>query len=334
MRQTPHNKTLDLKSAAKGHPASGLTLAELLVVLTLIAMISGLAVGMIRRGDGGLGSEADAKLLRSAIRLARNTARRGGTGAQVVVDPKERQIEIAEVIPGGVWHFEDDTGARGARILIEGDLVENGRLGGALKVSGGVTELGEFAWQQPTNGFRFRVWIAPTQPGSVVSREGNFSLNLDDEGALRADLFLGLQGENVSIETRKGVIPFGAWSLCELSYDRSSFEIRVNGVRYARKLRRDPVKRDDTGALRIGGNGFQGLVDEARYDLAGPSNYQALGGNTLIDSKERIILHFDGRGRLDARFHRAAVVVVLRPDDDDPESPVETVRVELSGAIR
>lgn len=327
--------------SAKGQHSRGdsaFTIVELLVVMGLMAVLAGITVGMLRKQDRGLIVEANARLVRSAFRLARSSARGSGSGALVRIDAEANTVATYPVEVAGNWHFEDFTGGRNRAVTHTGDIVDKGLLGRCLSLAGGSVDLGTSPMFNPSEGFRFSLWVAPETPGGVdlVRKENGFRLFLNEEGGLRAWLRVGSQAESVEASTRPGVVRAGAWSKVTLSYDRVALSVAVNDVVYAERNETRRVYSDTSGRLQIGGGqgGFKGLVDEARMDVISFGETDNVSPRIEFTEGSSLVARFDGRGRLDRRFHKEAVVVRMRVDETEEEEKEITIRIELSGVIR
>lgn len=318
---------------------AGLTLLELLVVLGLITVIAGVSVGMMKRRDRGLTLEANAKLVRSTLRLARNTARRSGTGSVVRFDIETSSFAASPVEAGAHWHCEDDFVTRGITAKHGGSLEEDGKLGRCVRLDGGEVDLGAHAFYQPENGFRAACWVMPDpgRGGVIFELEGSFKLVADPEGALRAELRTGNQGTVTSIQTRNGLLGAGRWREVALSYDRIELSIDVDGVRYAAKRQAGVVATDAKGHLNVGSSngGFKGLLDEFRYDVVAAADSEQLSAGADLDEQSDTVIRFDGAGRLDPRHHKRPAFVRIRGDEgENADAEVEVIRIEMSGVIR
>lgn len=315
-----------------GRNASGMTLIEVLVVLTLIGAISAFGVAMMRKQDKGLMLDTGARVIRSSLRIARNSARKSGSGAIVRISPVDRSVQAYPVEIAGNWHFEDDTGAYGRRIQGGVPIVEGGMLGKCAKTQGASIDLGNYPMFDSRDGFRFGIWLKTDRPasGTIVSRAKSFRLGLNESGALTAELQVGDQNESLRMETRPGVVTPGKWIYVAIAYDRVEFTIEAQNVVFARQLEARPTARAQ-GNLLLGG-GVPGSFDEARFDVVVAEQEETLKGRVAIDSKEDIIVRFDAEGRLDRRRHSKPVEVKLFIEDE-PETQA-TVFLDFAGVVQ
>lgn len=310
----------------------GMTLIEVLVVLTLIGAISAFGVAMMRKQDKGLMLDTGARVIRSSLRIARNSARKSGSGAIVRISTEDRSIQAFPVDVAGNWHFEDDTGAYGRRIQGGAPIVDGGMLGKCAKSQGATIDLGDYPMYEARDGFRFTVWIKTDRPvaGAIVSRAKAFRLGMNEGGALTAELQVGEQNETLRMETRPGIVTPGKWIKVAIAYDRVEFTIEAQNVVFARQLESRTVARAQ-GNLLLGG-GLVASFDEARYDVVVAEQEETLKGRVAIDSKEDIIVRFDAEGRLDRRRHSKPVQVKLFIED---ESETRTdVFVDFAGVVQ
>ncbi len=318
----------------------GMTLLELLVVMAIIAAVTGVAVGLIKRRDKGLLLESNARLVRASLRLARNAAINSGVGSLIRLDPEDLAVEAAIVEQAGVWHFEDDRGSRGMRVD-GGTIEEGGKLGRCLEVTGGEVDLGSYPWFDAVYGFRLGFWIRleELKGGSLASRGSVFHLSLGREGGLEAELGLGgAQPDRVRISTGPHLLAPGRWTHVALLYDGVAIRIEVDHVLRAERRESRPLVREPKAHLALGGagDGITARMDEVRYDaiLEGEREVFSVGIDVAEDSD--LLVHLDGQGRLDPRFHRRPVRLVLMTDavEEGADPETEVITVELSGAIR
>jgi prepilin-type N-terminal cleavage/methylation domain-containing protein len=321
------------------HPLEGqrgLTLAELLVALSIVAVISGIAVGMIRRGDGGLGAEANTRLVRSTLRYARNAARDAGAGAIVTFDPESQEIAVAPVELAANFHFEDEFGSQRRRLELSGQLVDEGHLGRGLALSSGLVDLGLLG-ETPVQGFRVSFWLRPEdldKAGRVLERENTFSLSLDADGSLRVRIRVGEQGEAIQLETRPGLMTVGRWRRVDFAYDRAAITLAVDGVQQLRKPEARVLFRDKKARLLLGSGGVSATMDTLRYWVVSEGETRRLGSGVEIEASGPITVAFDGEGRLNPAVHSGPVEIALRFPSEEPEGILQTLRVEKSGVVR
>jgi prepilin-type N-terminal cleavage/methylation domain-containing protein len=89
--------------------AGGVTLLELLVVISILGVLLGLGVGVY--GSLATPDVLAAERIRDALRAARLLAQREGAPAAVIVDPAGGDVYALGLHAAGNWHFEDDAGS-------------------------------------------------------------------------------------------------------------------------------------------------------------------------------------------------------------------------------
>jgi len=273
--------------------ARGFTLIEVLVVLSLLAVLMGLSVGFIQAaGTGNL-------LVQTTTQFANllSAARAQSFGAQTAY------VKVQSDADGGVelrvfrnrqvfhWPCEDfekasEEGflkrAGGVEIQGAGQPGREGRY--ALFGKGGQVQLGSPVWLRFVDGFAIRCRIRPdaeTGAGrSVLFKKGNaievalvggaggrlglqakILLEKDEkgEGGGQYDLRTGVRDAEEVTEWAAPFIP-GRWHDVRIAYDRNTFTIHVNDrLRAVRSDRRNAMKPNDDPFV-IGG-GFAGGFD-------------------------------------------------------------------------
>lgn len=311
----------------------GFTLAELMVVLGLIAAIASVALAMIRKQDPQAILDASAKLVRANLRVARNSARKAGTAALVRISTTDRTVQAFPSDIGGNWHFEDMTGSRGSRIS-GAAIVPGGKLGMCARAGGAAIDLGDYPYFEAKDGFRFEVAIKPEIMGAneIINRPGAFRLALLESGGLVGEIHCGEGNETVRIETRGGLVRTGEWTRVAIAYDRLELALEANGVTYARIQETRPVN-EPSGSLTLGGKGgLQGFFDEARLDVVIADAAEEINKRIDIAGQGDIVARFDELGRLDRRFHERPVEILMTVGEGEGMKKT-VVKVDLSGVV-
>ena len=88
--------------------AAGFTLLELLVVLAVMAVLTGIGVGILQRGSTDL--DLALSILRDQMRVASNSAVARGLPTEVEVVPGEDRFWLRTQVSSavGFWHLEPD----------------------------------------------------------------------------------------------------------------------------------------------------------------------------------------------------------------------------------
>ena len=123
------------RPAAHSRPRGrvGLTLLELLMVLTLLSLLLGAGVGVLSQLD--VGRRAAAGAVQNLIRVAQNSSVSRRAPARVRLDRAAGLVEAEALVVVGTWHFEGggtegDFGLDGTSSGAE--LVDDGWIGQAL----------------------------------------------------------------------------------------------------------------------------------------------------------------------------------------------------------
>jgi len=322
----------------------GTTLLELLVVLTLLALLLGVGVGVAGRLDF---SRRSAPVeVRRTLEEARAFAAARGFPARVQFDRKAGSWRRFGMRPVGTWHFEGDgtDGAFGIRLDLAGGAtsIVDGRTGGALLLPrGGHAEaaVDRLATWQSRDGIAVDVDVRPDAGGSglVVSRGKSWRLFLKPDGAAAAAVSRVISGEEGSatgvellVESAPGSVVEGRWTSLGFVYDGAFLSLTVNGVVRARASAESEPLAGDPAALRIGDprRGFAGAVDSLRVSavVAEPPGFLP-EGMEFVEGGE---IRFDASGNLDPTVHPGEVGVGLRTAD----GAVRAIRVLPYGTIR
>ena len=178
---------------------SGFTLMELMTVMTLIAVLAGLGIGLL-----GLGSNDMTiawAVVQDQLRLAHDTARNSGRPTEVRFEQAKAGMVVQSRVLASVgeWHLEpDEDYYAGLRPELNGTPVEQGRYGWAMRadVEDGktlfvVNSQGRARFDL-SNGFSLRLEAKlEERVRATVARFGEaFRLELDDRLVPSATLTL------------------------------------------------------------------------------------------------------------------------------------------------
>ncbi|TET34240.1 MAG: hypothetical protein E3J72_14865 [Planctomycetota bacterium] len=242
-------------AACKAPSRAGFTLAELLVVVSVLIVLFGLGVGAFLKLKGPYAFKAQVALVRTTIRKARNYALTQGTGAKVVVDPYANEVRACGVLTSGHWSFDNDSddalvtqGAYGHDGILSGTSLVEGRFGGAYDFpsgSGAYIECGDQGsgiWDDVT-GIQFICWIKPVDfktlipvdddgnrgsdpgllpdsdlPVHVILEKGSvYSLALVEDYSI--EIIVGDVAVSGRIRSRPGVVFPNRWNKIEVTFD-------------------------------------------------------------------------------------------------------------------
>lgn len=327
--------------AATASGSRGVTLLELLVVITLLGALLGLGVG----AWGSLASPDSlaAGRIRDALRAAHLLAQREGLPASVVVDAEGGAVWALGLRAAGNWHFEDDAGS-GWPVPAShpaATLRPDGVLGSALVLGEDaalvVPELPPAAGGP--EGFGVEVFLAPQaepRPMTLLERPGAWELRLDEDGVLQVSVWLAARPapEELRRAVPEARLPPGRWSRLAVLYDGRSLHVEVDGRRCGEDTRLPAARpmASGGGVLRAGEGllRFRGSLDELRLFTVAAEEAAALPAGTRLLGASRV-LHLDAAGRLDPAFHGGPEAVGFEWGEPARRTFVE---LGLLGAVR
>jgi len=345
----------------------GFTLVEILVVMSLLAVLMGLSVGLITQAQSGN------KLLLAtntlAQQLASSRAQAFGsstTYVQLSTAPDGtthlRSFRDKQVL---AWAAEDFTRASEdvvhlvSGVEISPDLDLEGHY--AIFQAGGTVSLSSPQWLDFRDGFSFQCRIRPDARGGQLFKKGDAmsaSVTQREAGRLGIDAKIRLrrdekgQGEGmweVRTGEREGedkivpewsapLIP-GRWHEVRIAYDRNAFTIYVDGKLRGIRTDRNNLMQPQEEAEFVLGGGYAGGFDSLVISGIFESDETGSGFPTEIrhvnpDGKVAVgddLIHFRNRS-LDPHYHAAPVNIWLELDRGPDEPPARrVVQVALSG---
>jgi prepilin-type N-terminal cleavage/methylation domain-containing protein len=295
--------------AARDH-AAGFTLLELMVVIGVISVLTGLSVGYLGRVDPEMLARAS---INGELRRAQLTARAEGVATEVVVTPgKEGEpstVRSRLLSPAAMFGFEPNAPVLDEvlRPVLGGRDVEHGRFGHArAPLPGERTPL--LRWPAPPavldlrDGFLCRcdLWLDRRQAATVLRLPPAVDLSLDEELRLRARLRLRSLGDEglggAASVTANIALPLGRWCTVEVACDGSEVWLTVDGHEVGRAVAAGTPMQEAEGTFEVspGEAPLPGLVDEVRWFVFSWAPLQTLPPALLPQRVYR--LGFDGRG--------------------------------------
>ena len=327
----------------------GFTLVELLLVVTILGIVLGVALGTFASFDPG--RRAARGLIANALRQARNTAISRGAPARVMFDPASGTARIEGFTVAGTWRFETESldGARGLGGLADGfpnEFLSEGFVGKALDLDLGPrgakvrVDLSEDPIFALSRGLRLTFAIRPASLGdadvidvggvveAATRRDGSVSFKVVTR---RIDeLGRPVQGEAITLRTPPGALVADKWTSIELRYDQRRLVAMVDGVPVAERDATRPLW-EIGGALQFGGGRqrFAGRLDDVVLSVVQVADPVKLPKSVIFDAKTRFEVRFDEGGARDPVFHARPVEVPLLFEDGSRE----TVFVRTLGTV-
>lgn len=331
-----------MKKAPFWTARQAVTLLELLIVLTLIASLMGVGVGIF--GQLNFGSQAATGIVKNQLRATRNSALIASAPARVQFDREKQVLKSVTLKPIGTWHFENASG-EGA-FAVQGvhhgaDLDTQGRVGSCLLFSRGA----EQSFEVPSGGLpayqtyegiaiEFDFNLDRLANGFLIERKGSFAIGVSSTGRIKMDIHLegtlSQGGGKNLVETREGVLQPLVWQHILVLYDRRNVRILVDGVEEAAIEEKGRMQVLAEPIVVSNGQGaIAGRFDElkisavmAAEDIALPKGVEFLPGVSEI--------RFDALGNLDPSVHAGPVELGLQ-FDSGKKSKIE---VGVYGTIR
>ena len=328
------------RGASRASRRGGFTLLELMVTMSLAAMLLGLGASMFMSlGKRSADQQAFAGVAQLLVR-ARNASNR--FPATIVADPSQGQIlaytdEVLQEL-----HFDrrppgpgqtaadvvDPVTIRGCTLA--GGVLEDtaGRVGGAAKLAGGSIDCGNSAIYDVDQGISVEAWIKPssdTLKCDVVSRGRVFRVTVDSSarGVAHVGVKLSLRAPDGRQEPyEKNVeiprIRANEWVGIRAAFDRREVSIATNSgygwaTRFVNAFDKDEDRARtlalDPSANLIVGAGLSGWIDDVRIGgIRGAEPVRLPEGMSVLPGRP---IRFVG-GRLDGTLHPAPEAIVLR----------------------
>ncbi|MEK7467500.1 MAG: LamG-like jellyroll fold domain-containing protein [Planctomycetota bacterium] len=312
----PHRRTL------------GVTLIELMVVMSIIAILLGVGMAMMSESNKDMGLRATRSTVLGICRFARTAARNSRAPVAVKIDPEGKYVSTVVRRPMAAWHFEDDLapGALGHFAKISnGKLADGGRVGRAVSFSdsGGFIDCGNVAMYSKDQGLLVEIWYLPKlhkKDRVLVQKSGEFGLAVSKAGFLQA--YVGVEAQRVAIAMSDAAIPEARWSKIALLWDGASLTILVNDYPLARKAGKATLAMGDS-PLTIGSKDMplDGLIDEVRVDALIEDSRMIVRDPLTVSGPAEI--RWDETGALDPAINTAAVTITIK-------SPVDSASVTVN----
>lgn len=311
---------------------AGVTLVELMVVLSVIAIILGIGLAFLTSASRDLEFRSTVSQVRSLLRYARSEAIAQRSAACVEIDPVAREMRAITKRPIGLWHFEDEacTGAFGLNGRMSGGEIVHGKLGSALSLEQkDYVDCGVLPFFRPDQGILIEAWLLLTsaKAQSIFTCEGMYGLRVAKDGGLAAEAG-GKEADAEGVQ-----VPVGRWFEVKVVYDGNFVVIKQDGqvVGFSEDVGKPGELADRGSRFIIGGGdlGMEGLVDELRVSAILPTERRAIPQGISVAGDTLIQVWFDERGRLDRAHHDAPALITLHWEKES-----ETFRVGWLGTVQ
>jgi len=302
------------RGGARTHPSRGFTLLELLVVIGVISVLLGLAVGFLGRTDPQRVADS---MIAGETRAAQMTARAEGLPTEVWIRPGVDggpATVQARLLQGVLtFHLEpgEDVLDESLRPTLRGDDVIQGRFGHARRSRDG-ERAPLLSWPAVPevidlrDGFviRLDLWLEHRNAGTVLRLPPAVEVQLDDDGKPRARFRLRTMGSETASSAAVASplsLPLRKWCTLDIGCDGRWAWMTVDGRELGRTVAEGTMQQDPKGVLEIspGEAQLRGIVDEIRLFVYAFSPPQYLPPELLPDGAFRFA--YDARGEVTER---------------------------------
>jgi prepilin-type N-terminal cleavage/methylation domain-containing protein len=289
----------------------GVTLLEVIVVITILAMLLGISVAFMRGANRDLGVSAAGNYVVGLLHGAHQQARSNSAPAMVVLNVKNNTVHLLSQEPVGEWHFEDatTTGAFGRNGRVHGARLVTGRVGMGMQFGGSAhVDCGEVPIYSSKQGLAVSFWVnrKPSRGTQVLCTIGKeMEIAVEGDGELKAR-FGSLNAATGSVK-----LPFDAWCHIRMVCAAQQMRLYVNDVPLV--VRTGTPEWTKSSPFIVGGAraGFAGVIDEVKLSLIIPREEYLLPHEARFElpaavkpsSEGDFIIHFDEEGRLDRLRH-------------------------------
>ncbi len=291
------------------HRSAGFTLLELLVVIGVLSVLTGLSVGYLGRTDPKMVADT---ILGGELRQAQLTARSEGVPTDVTIRPAgegEPWVVQARLLqPVATFHFEPrepvlDESLRG---VVGGEEVREGRFGQARRHKAGEHNP-VLLWNVTPSvldlrdGFvvRLDLWLDRRDACTVLRLPPSVELMLDVDGRARARFRVraaGADGTTLAGISSQLALPLRRWCTLDVGCDGRAAWLTLDGREIARGAADGMPQQEPESVFQVSPHEapVPGAVDEVRwfvYALAPPQYLPA-----ELQPAQQYRFTFDARG--------------------------------------
>ncbi|MHC4608443.1 MAG: LamG-like jellyroll fold domain-containing protein, partial [Planctomycetota bacterium] len=247
----------------------GFTLIEMVVVVTILAMLLGLSVVLFKNANKDLGVLSASGHVRARLHSVREFARSEGSPAWVVLDLQDPQSAYPLTRETwGTWHFESGqgTGALGRDAKLGNVKTVQGRVGDAVQMSrGSAIDCGVVPVHDKEQGISIEFWMymwAGRGKRTICAIGDVFEMRLDESGRPAAKF-----GKMKIYAPKDMTFPTELWVHVHFIHNGREAQLYLNGVPVASGTGKPKWKKDKS--LIFGGKGksITAIVDELRVGL-------------------------------------------------------------------
>jgi prepilin-type N-terminal cleavage/methylation domain-containing protein len=287
----------------------GFTLLEMLVVIGVISVLLGLAVGFLGRTDPQRVADS---MIAGETRAAQMTARAEGLPTEVWIRPgtegQPATVQARLLQPVVTFHLEpgEDVLAESLRPTLYGEDVIQGRFGHGRRSKDG-ERVPLLSWPAVPEvidlreGFviRLDLWLDHRVAATVLRLQPAVEVQLDDAGKPRARFRLrtaASESASSAAITSTLSLPLRRWCTLDIGCDGRWAWMTVDGREVGRTVADGTMQQDPKGMFEVspGEAPLRGIVDEIRLFVYAFSPPQYLPPELLPDGAFRFA--YDARG--------------------------------------
>lgn len=296
---------------------------ELLVVITIIGIITGIGLAVLSHSGRQFGFQAIRGEIVSMIRYTRSNAMAQKGTATVVIDPNKKRIFSSVRRTVGLWHFEDingniSTGAFGnnATLHNEANIWSPGKVGNGLMItSTGYAECGSIPIAIENQGIAIECWISPTIILTIATQKTIIDIT---NGGIMIDLdgTITISYGSLATTTPPAIIPTDRWSYIAMFYEpdytvsdgSGTLSLFINNI-FSGSIKGNPSVSPGKWKFNIGSptDTFNGMVDEVKSSIISETELLQLEPDIVLEADfgagfqpltTPVPVQFDKRGNL------------------------------------
>ena len=338
-------------SGRRAAAAAGFTLIEMLVVLSIIAILMGISVGALRHSTPArvLARHALLDALRQAKLFSKQENAPATVRLEAVPDLPPTVTAIGKKTVG-TWHLEGTDltgfpqGARGEGVV----EVEDGVIGKAVELASNAASWIDFG-KSPSfatpYGVACEMFVRVVEPRSqsLLAQGRSFVLKCEGDGEVTLQVRLQDKDEKgeprdafASVGSERPVLVPHRWVKIAGIFDGLSLRLTIDDAVVGERLLQKPLPYalDKDATLVLGTfdqpGGF--AVDEVKWAIF-MGETQELYDVEL--TAPRSLVRFGPDGALDPQFHQGPAELKFQIPGDSPEAPplVTTVRIGVLGDV-
>lgn len=344
---------------------SGITLVEILVVITIIAIVFAIGLGMFSSGRV-VGIKAAKKEIISLVQYARQKARRDHSNTFVIFDIESRKYGCHTKKTLGLWHFEEIQdgkvkGALGYDLVITAGTIQRAQTGNGVFFKNGYALNEKFPAFAKNEGLSIDIDFV------ILEKDAKIFLEKENEYYVASDLTEKIRFKYGNKEVRLDdvTIPINKWCHFEMSLIENILIMRLGNYIQLKTVDFD-LKEGKTGKLYIGSKSrpLSALIDEARvssliidkelklpdgvfFEIPEPPKKKESKKKEYVsensedekttdkkktkkdEPQKKIVVIFDENGNLMQPFHKSDISFKIKSTETEEE-----IKIDMQGVVK